>query len=954
MTVPQPSTDSEVIAARLEESDVSTKARYCDVADGEKVCYGDHTDPENRRDTPPGGNYGVYLTAVDTLVVLDVDDYDEDGLPFDLPETLVEESPHGGEHIYYHVPVDDDGRMPAAVFDGEVGTKNPVPSWGEVQVANKYIVGAGSELDECGKDWHDCSADDEGAYTVKEDREIATVSAERLVEVLLSDPDLEEPSPTPDAGSSDGGHADDVDLDVHDVLFSSSYPAGERTEHPVHGSSTGTNFAVDGGAETWRCWRHGTTGNALHLIGMEEGVIDCGEWDNGGLSTETWRDIFAAAREAGYDVGDPLGQDVDEPDYSEDVETGRDLIDLAREPVQEVFRAKNATEEDEVEQIDKKTAIHRFAEIIDTYWHWIHPPASSGEWINKLHVYDPDRGVYRPDGETQAKGIIEDLLGSFAGRHEVREIVSKIKRRNQLAADEADSLKPPADELVVKNGILNLSTGDLREYTPEAYHTVRVDVEYDPSAETERIDEFFHEIVSEDDVATLYRLAAHTLRKDYPSRKAALLVGEGANGKGTLLNLFQEFVGKENTVARGLQRLAEYPFAVQDLHGKLANLEGDLSPSELSDSRMVKKLTGDDEINADVKQSNETIDFQNYASLMFAVNTVPQSPEDSHGWWSRWMYIQFPHRFDGDDGVPKEQLMSELTREEELKGLLARCVEENKRYAETGEFFPSSGDPDEVREQILNAANPVRDFATTAFQNVSEPDGEFGRVRKDSVVDAYSAYADENNLPGMNPQKLKEKVGRLSDFDIEAGQARSLADSTETMAQVFNGVEWTPRGRQLAGLDEPEDDDQDSLADVEMVEDTPVREIRQFVEENSEADVYEVMREFTLGGEAFDDVQRVIDCVDDSEDEETDDDSDGLSHSEEREARSFALDTQYSVERIVELCSGEEELVREIVEDVRERHGKPEANVEEDDIEEVDEEPDGVGARLARDGGDRE
>lgn len=936
-----PSTDSEVIAARLDESDVRTAHRYVSVANGEKVCYGDHTDSSNRYDEPPEGNYGVYLTAADRLVVLDVDDYDGSGVPFDLPDTLVEESPHGGDHLYYHVPVDEDGRMPAAVFGDEIGAKNPVPSWGEVQVANKYIVAAGSELNDCGKDWHDCSQPEAGDYRVAEDCEIATVPASRLVEVLLEDEDIEEPTRDLNAGSYDN-ETEDVDLDVHDVLFSAEYPTGERTEHPVHGSSTGTNFQVDEDGETWRCWRHGCTGNALHLIGMQNDVIDCGDWDNGGLTTETWRDIFAAAREEGYDVGEAYeSSSPDEPDY-DDVEDETTLIDLAREPVVDVFERMNPPEEEDVDGISKKKAIHEFTVIIDTYWHWIYPDATSAEWTNELYVYDVDRGIYTPNGEEAAKDIVETLLGDFSDNHVVSEVVAKLKRRNRAAAHEIDGEMPPSHELVVGNGILNLKTGELRDYTPEEYHTTRVDVEYHEDAETDRIDEFFHEVVDGSNVATLYRLAAHMLIKEYPSRKAALLVGEGSNGKGTVLDLFEQFVGGENTVARGIQSLSDYRFASQDLHRKLANLEGDLSPNELNDSRMIKKLTGDDQINADVKQSNETVNFSNHATLMFAVNSVPTSPEDTHGWWSRWMYIPFPNRFGEEDKMPKSKLMEELTAEEELQGLLTRCVEEIQRYDETDEFFPGAQSPEEVREQMKNAANPIRDFATAAFDEVEEPEEAYGRIRKDNVVAAYERYAEEHDLPNINAQKIKEDVTKLADFNFDSGKSRSLTEGSDR-DPCFVGIEWTSRGAQLAAIDQP--DDGQGVLDEEWEQDVPLGDVRTYVEENPDADVYEVLREFQLGGDAFDTVEQVVENTrhddaengDDSDDDpdpgasSTDDDGDTadagtdskteceMTVNRHKEAKNLAKNTDYDADKICELVNAPEDEVRRLVAEARDR-----------------------------------
>lgn len=107
---------------------------------------------------------------------------------------------------------------------------------------------------------------------------------------------------TPPGSGRDGAtSASGAPIGIYDVLSSSAYPEGERREHPYHGSSTGTNFMVSESGETFRCWRHDITGNANHLMGMDVGVIECGDWD-GGLDTATWRTVFDTARDAGYDL----------------------------------------------------------------------------------------------------------------------------------------------------------------------------------------------------------------------------------------------------------------------------------------------------------------------------------------------------------------------------------------------------------------------------------------------------------------------------------------------------------------------------------------------------------------------------------------------------------------------------------------------------------------------------
>jgi hypothetical protein len=204
--------------ARLEERfaevGLSTE-RFIVVKDGEKKSV----DHEQHRPDAVSGNYGVYANGHDALCILDVDDYedldDKSGISalHQLPPTLEQGSPHGGTHQLYKVEPTSDGRLVAAALKDAFGTANPAPSWGEVQVKNKYVVGAGSQLDDCGK-CDSCQEPDQGYYVLQADREIATIDAEELIDVLADDPSMSRESA--DASASES-HAttpsppDDVD-----------------------------------------------------------------------------------------------------------------------------------------------------------------------------------------------------------------------------------------------------------------------------------------------------------------------------------------------------------------------------------------------------------------------------------------------------------------------------------------------------------------------------------------------------------------------------------------------------------------------------------------------------------------------------------------------------------------------------------------------------------------------
>jgi len=77
-------------------------------------------------------------------------------------------------------------------------------------------------------------------------------------------------------------HGTVAKIPIHRILNRSAYPEEENTSAPpfLHDkpSKTGTNFRVDEGGETFRCWRHDVTGNFYHLYGVREGFFECGDW----------------------------------------------------------------------------------------------------------------------------------------------------------------------------------------------------------------------------------------------------------------------------------------------------------------------------------------------------------------------------------------------------------------------------------------------------------------------------------------------------------------------------------------------------------------------------------------------------------------------------------------------------------------------------------------------------
>jgi len=493
----------------------------------------------------------------------------------------------------------------------------------------------------------------------------------------------------------------------------------------------------------------------------------------------------------------------------------------------EVREAIAAVEEDD--EMTQRTARHRIARAFAKRYNFVYPEQEVRGWRSILYVYDDEAGVYEPRGESFVNKYLERAAGDYVTNQVSNEIVGKLKR---MSIERGPAFERDPHRIVVANGVLNLHTGELDPYSPAEYHRQKLDVAWNPDAgEPTAIDAFLNDIVEPGDVPTLYRLIAHTIYKEYIGEKAAILIGGGQNGKSVFLDLVEEFLGPYNVTHRELQDFDEDGFAANNLEGKLANLATEIGEQQLNDTTTFKKLTGRDTMDAPVK-FEKPLTFENYATLMFATNEMPVFGQDNHAIWRRWVYVDFPYTFDATDPTakepePKEVLMRRMTDDAQLEALLVRCQQEIQRWHEAPDenYFADAMPPDEVRDKMKKAAEPVYNFASTCL-DVGDQEDTY--VLKSDVRAAYRAYADEEDLPTVPENSFGERLVGLRDFPIEPAQRR--VDGQR--ARVYNGVELSSRGRQVLGLDDNTDDAQAGVDDIEQATAIVLNELQTMVEQN--------------------------------------------------------------------------------------------------------------------------
>jgi len=351
-------------------------------------------------------------------------------------------------------------------------------------------------------------------------------------------------------------------------------------------------------------------------------------------------------------------------------------------------------------------------------------------------IYVYNNGFYQPYGEVLIKKLCKDRLQDEYRKNRASEVIDYIKASTYVRRREE-----PPNLIPLKNGVLDLETMELKPHSPEYMFFNKLPVKYDPDATCPNIDKFHREITgSEEDVQLLEEVIGFCLYRDYFIAKALMLVGGGANGKSTWLNLVKTFLGLENVSSRSLQELEENRFAKADLHHKLANIYADLPDRALRRTGTFKMLTGRDPITAERKFQN-SFQFVNYAKLLFSANKVPEAYDDTDAFFRRWIIIVFPNQFVGDDADPN--ILERLTTEEELSGLLNKALKALKRLLERGQFSYSKT-TEEIKEDYIRKSSPIAAFVMDCL----EVDSDAFIVKKE-LFQTFAEYCRIRSIPSV-------------------------------------------------------------------------------------------------------------------------------------------------------------------------------------------------------------
>lgn len=364
----------------------------------------------------------------------------------------------------------------------------------------------------------------------------------------------------------------------------------------------------------------------------------------------------------------------------------------------------------------------------------------------EVEVYIYKDGIYVPEGKTFIREYVRSVLGNLYNEAFTNQVISKIIVDTFIEAERFFIDEPP-NLLPVQNGILDLDTDTLRDYTPKLKFFTKLPVIYDPMIEAEKTVQFIKDIIKdESDLLTIQEIAGYLLYRENKFEKAFMFLGTGRNGKSKKIELLEKLIGKYNTTNISLKTLETDQFALCNFQNKYANFSPDLSKAVLQETGNFKSLVGRDMITANRKFKSR-VSYKNYAKLIFAANDLPITMDYSDGFWDRWIIIDFPYKFVPNPELPFEKkqdtnIIEKITTSKEMTGFLNWSIEGLKRLL-SQKHFSKNLSTEETKRKWLTMSSSFNKF----WLEEVEVTGDFtDTVSLNDLYQCYENYCDFNNI----------------------------------------------------------------------------------------------------------------------------------------------------------------------------------------------------------------
>lgn len=349
---------------------------------------------------------------------------------------------------------------------------------------------------------------------------------------------------------------------------------------------------------------------------------------------------------------------------------------------------------------------------------------------------------------THEEAILKKRVFEKVGKQKIRyvdEVIKQMQYRCKKIPQETEF------NIKFQNGFLR--AGSFTDLVDDEFSPYSIECSYNPNAEpVQVVDEYINHLTNHDEDYRnlLLEVLGHTLIVNAEFKrllaKFFIFVGDGGNGKGTLLQIIKTILNPENVTGMSIKDFSDERY-LPNFKGKLANLGDDIQDQAIDDKdmKMLKNLSTCDYISTrELYKGAEDMFFT--GSLIFTSNHILKSWEKGESYKRRVMWLPMYTKVKKKD--PK--FITNLTSPEAIEYWVRLIVEGYERLYKNG-CFTESDIVNAFNEKYHRENNPVLDYI----------DGMTKDNFKDKPIkDVYDDYEDwcEDNAVNFNRNMISDTL----------------------------------------------------------------------------------------------------------------------------------------------------------------------------------------------------
>jgi putative DNA primase/helicase len=369
---------------------------------------------------------------------------------------------------------------------------------------------------------------------------------------------------------------------------------------------------------------------------------------------------------------------------------------------------------------------------------------------NVLHIYKD--GVYSDKQVDIESAMIKHIPNLKRMQRQETLAYLQLKAPNKQFA--------PVKYIPVKNGVFNLDTWQLEDFSPDIITRNKIPVPYIPGAYYEVTDRTLDKMAVHDKKirAILEEIFGYILFRRNEFAATFILTGDGSNGKSSFLKMIRKFAGVENVSSLDLKEL-DQRFKTAELFGKLVNIGDDISKGYIKESSVFKKLSTGETLNVE-RKGKDPFDFTNYAKLIFSANEVPRINDYSDGLGRRLQIVPFKAKFSPDDPDYDPFITDKLLSDESMQYVLNLALNALKRLLKNKQFTKSKAVEEEIKK-YHEENNPIISF-------INNEDVKIERRTTDGLYEEYRSYCSLNGFQAVSNITFGKQLRKLYGYVARA------------------------------------------------------------------------------------------------------------------------------------------------------------------------------------------